>query len=161
MSGLVSPRGIELKCDRCNGGGVDMGPRPIDAFPVTCFHCKGYGGMIAREISERCGISEGVARKILRGTWRPRTLAQLDRVMDLIMHSANMFPVFVDGPLRPPCEFSGCIECSWRGWVVMNGDEVQACDCMVGLSDEDAQRVYLADMRRYGMKPKYKMRREG
>lgn len=160
MSGLVSPRGIELPCDKCRGGGVDMGPRPIDAFPVACRHCHGYGGMIAREVAEHCGISESMARKILKGTWRPRTLAQLDRVMDLILQSAGMFPAFVDGPLRPPCEFSGCIECSWRGWVVMNGDEVQACDCMVGLSDEDAQRVYLADMRRYGMEPKCKVRKE-
>lgn len=156
MSGLISPRGIESPCDRCRGGGVDMGPRPIDSFPVACWHCKGHGGMNAREISERFGISEHVARKILRGTWRPRTMAQLDRIMDTIMHNANMFPVFVDSLMDP---HDGCFGCSWRGWVVVNGDEVQACDCQGADADDAlAERRYIADMDRYGMKAKARRR---
>lgn len=82
-------RGVELKCDRCKGGGVDLGPRPIDAFAVACWYCRGHGGMTAREVSTECDVSEKIARRILRGTWKPKTARQLNRVLDAILSRAS------------------------------------------------------------------------
>lgn len=83
-------RTYEIACDACKGGGVDMTSRArCDEWHTACHVCKGYGSLIAKDMAQRTGVPEGTMRRVMKGEWRPRTLTQLDAVMNKLLEAVE------------------------------------------------------------------------